>query len=94
MSLTSSRRKAFLSQGTLCFYCRCPMWLGNRPPGTPRGLQCTAEHLLPRSEGGSDDPDNIVAACRTCNPRRHRRPKPMAFEPYAVHVTRAMAKSK
>lgn len=25
------------------------------------------DHVLPVSKGGSNDPDNLVAACRTCN---------------------------
>jgi len=32
----------------------------------------TAEHLEARCEGGADSTDNIVAACRFCNGRRHR----------------------
>lgn len=32
--------------------------------------RATAEHLVPVVEGGSNDPDNIVAACQFCNSRR------------------------
>lgn len=28
---------------------------------------CTAEHLLPQSQGGTDEPENIAAACKLCN---------------------------
>ena len=31
---------------------------------------CTTEHLVPRSQGGGDQLDNIVAACRYCNSHR------------------------
>jgi hypothetical protein len=31
---------------------------------------CTAEHLLPQSQGGTDDPQNIAAACKLCNNSR------------------------
>lgn len=34
---------------------------------------CTTEHLVPRSENGGDQPDNIVAACRFCNSHRGNR---------------------
>lgn len=34
---------------------------------------CTTEHLIPRSQGGGDQSDNIVAACRYCNSRRGNR---------------------
>ena len=27
----------------------------------------TVDHILPHSFGGTDDPDNLVAACRFCN---------------------------
>ncbi len=29
--------------------------------------QLSYDHLLPRSRGGPDTPDNVVMACRTCN---------------------------
>ncbi len=27
----------------------------------------TVDHLVPRAKGGTDDMDNLVAACRSCN---------------------------
>ena len=53
-----------------CFYCgrTCrsrpsrPSRKGNRP-----GDACTTDHLTPRSRGGTNDPDNVVLACRQCN---------------------------
>jgi len=35
-----------------------------------------ADHLLPRSRGGADDPDNLVAACSPCNLSRGAGPGP------------------
>lgn len=29
------------------------------------------DHIIPLKRGGSDDPDNLTAACRTCNARKH-----------------------
>lgn len=48
-------------QGGRCWWCDKPM------------QKVTAEHLVPKSEGGTDSVCNIVAACHNCN---HSRPKP------------------
>lgn len=63
-----------------CYYCDFPMWSEDPVKfgrehrialrHVPR-FQCTAEHILPRSDGGTDDPNNIVAACAFCNRTRH-----------------------
>ncbi|WP_291998604.1 HNH endonuclease [Candidatus Accumulibacter sp. ACC012] len=47
-------------------------------PSQAQRLQCTAEHLDARQDGGVDTAQNIVAACWSCNQRRHKRPKPPA----------------
>lgn len=44
-----------VEQSGKCFYCGLP------------GLRLGIEHRLPVSRGGTDDPENIVAACRGCN---------------------------
>lgn len=31
------------------------------------GYARTVDHLLPKAHGGTDDPSNLVAACRRCN---------------------------
>jgi 5-methylcytosine-specific restriction protein A len=31
-----------------------------------------ADHVIARSEGGSDDPANLRAVCRGCHNRRHK----------------------
>ena len=31
------------------------------------GLGVTIDHVIPRVKGGSDDPDNLVFACKKCN---------------------------
>ena len=45
-------------------------WLGR-----VRHRRATAEHLTPISKGGSDAPENIVAACAFCNSRRGNLPE-------------------
>ncbi|PAU65019.1 hypothetical protein BZL41_08205 [Pseudomonas sp. PIC25] len=94
--LTISRLSAYLRQNGRCFYCGASMWLESpeafaREHGIPiertGRFRCTAEHLKARSEGGGDDPDNIVAACTFCNHNRHGRKRPMRPEPYKRFVT-------
>lgn len=81
-TLVKSRAAAFERQGGLCYYCKYPMWLGDVEPFASRlrlplrlanSRRCTAEHLVARQDGGSDNAANIVAACFHCNASRHRR---------------------
>jgi len=53
--------------GYRCHLCRklVDMKLSGRDPMGP-----TADHLLPVSDGGGDDPQNIALAHRSCNVRR------------------------
>lgn len=46
--------------GTHCHYC-----------GATEEL--VREHMIPRSRRGTDDPSNIVTACRYCNNAKHDR---------------------
>ncbi|MEY8095817.1 HNH endonuclease [Falsihalocynthiibacter sp. S25ZX9] len=62
-----------------------------RSNGLPKFLRCTAEHLLPRSEGGGNAAENIVAACWYCNTARHRRKYPPSPEAHRTRVRRRMA---
>ncbi|ORE90684.1 HNH endonuclease [Stappia sp. 22II-S9-Z10] len=42
-------------------------------------MYATVDHLQPRSKGGSDDPDNLVMACRCCNSIKGTHPAEAAF---------------
>ena len=48
--------------GLACYY---------SPPGEPHYLprleDYEIEHRTPRARGGTDDPDNLVLACPSCN---------------------------
>src|SRR5687768_7510081 len=74
------RHQAFKRQGGRCYYCGIPMWLLSHDelpgrslsPAAAARLKCTAEHLVPRSEGGTNIAANIVAACAHCNWTRHK----------------------
>lgn len=99
-ALKNIRRTKMLAQEGRCYYCGLPMWdeTPNDCPAAdcrrnrqPKPLRCTAEHLLPRSEGGADTPENIVAACHFCNQRRHRAKCPRSPEAHRAHVRRRMA---
>lgn len=99
-ALKNIRRTKMLAQEGRCYYCGLPMWdeaLNDCPAAEyrssrrPKTLRCTAEHLLPRSEGGVDTPENIVAACLFCNQRRHRAKCPRSPEAHRTHVRRRMA---
>jgi 5-methylcytosine-specific restriction endonuclease McrA len=46
-----------------CEYCHSPERLSAN--------RFTADHIIPRSLGGSDDLDNLALACRRCNERRY-----------------------
>ena len=81
-SLSKYRSKAHQLQGGRCVYCGVVMWTADCAAFAKRHgltvrlarwLQCTAEHLQPRQDGGLDSAENIAAACLACNLRRHAR---------------------
>lgn len=84
--LLRSRQLAFNRQGGKCYYCGISMWLACS--GGPPRLRCTAEHLKARSEGGSNEPENIVAACAHCNQTRHKRKHPPLPSDFRQEVQR------
>ncbi|WP_374104148.1 HNH endonuclease [Burkholderia sp. LMG 13014] len=57
-------------------------------------LQCTAEHLHARMDGGKDCQGNIVAACRICNARRHRRKAARDPREHRSYVRRCINRRK
>jgi hypothetical protein len=65
---TRNRKREDLwhSEGCKCHWCGKPTRLCLEPVAD----QCTIEHVIPRSKGGTDDSGNLVSACRLCNSRR------------------------
>lgn len=57
-------RAVFEKTGGFCWYCGVQL--------QPLGVW-EVEHQTPRSRGGSDSLDNLVAACRPCNARKGNR---------------------
>ena len=58
-----NRRNVFLRDGFQCQYC------GQKLPTGKLSL----DHIVPRSRGGVESWDNIVAACLRCNVRKGNR---------------------
>ncbi|MBA3864252.1 MAG: restriction endonuclease [Erythrobacter sp.] len=90
-------------QKETCFYCCQPIWCENHSDFASRfgiteqsakRLQATAEHLLARSEGGTDALDNVVAACWFCNTQRHRSKRPLSPEAYIKKVRSRLDKGR
>ena len=43
---------------------------------TPPSNEGQTDHVVPRSKGGTNDPDNAAHSCRACNIRNSDKPKP------------------
>jgi HNH endonuclease len=60
------REKLWEKHGRKCHWCGCDTQISwNNLP-----TDATIDHILPRSDGGTDDPSNVVSACNSCNGRR------------------------
>ena len=97
------RGQSFERQAGKCYYCRQPMWHEQSDafarshgisPAKARHLKATAEHLTPRSDGGADSDQNIVAACTYCNGHRHRARVILPPERYQSKVRARLAQGK
>jgi hypothetical protein len=97
------RNRAFTKQQRRCYYCTALMWL--REPtefavsygvgsGDVARFKCTAEHLVARQDGGTNQKQNIVAACWFCNATRHRRPTPPPHDAYRILVRKRVKRLK
>jgi hypothetical protein len=94
------RRRAYDAQAGLCFYCQFPMWISDPrdfarrwaiPISAVHRFRCTAEHLVPVSQGGRTEPGNIIAAYWFCNQTRHRSREVRTPARYVEHVSRGVA---
>ena len=54
-----------------CEYCQSSEYLAPQP--------FTLEHIIPTSQGGSDEPENLAYACQGCNGSKYA--KTEAFDP-------------
>ena len=62
MTAVETRRLVRERAGGRCEYCRSPA------DHTPDDF--AADHIIPRSRGGSDEPDNLAWSCQGCNSRK------------------------
>ena len=56
-------------EGTPCIYCKQPTT--KKPGASPNRFH--REHIIPRSKGGNDSPENYGPACQTCNLKKGSR---------------------
>ena len=65
----SKRKRLALYErdGWACYICNAKL-SADTPINTP--LEPTLDHVLPRSRGGSDEPENLRTCCRSCNVRK------------------------
>jgi len=101
-SLSRIRSEAFRRQAGRCFYCNVLMWTDDcvafakrhgLSPRAARWLQCTAEHLRARQDGGRESRENIAAACWVCNHRRHAQRKVVPTpDAYRVRVRKRVSR--
>ena len=94
------RNQAFVNQSGFCYYCDRPMWWCspdifaqqyNLTLAQSSRFQCTAEHLVPRQSGGATTQNNIVAACKFCNSKRHARRANLCPTRYKTLVKKRLA---
>jgi len=58
--LSADIKRAVIERAnSCCEYCGTPSRYGSDP--------LSVEHVVPRTRGGSDDADNLAAACQGCN---------------------------
>ena len=55
----ATSKRVIARDGGICRYCG--------------GVATTADHVIARSQGGTHDDSNLVAACRPCNSRKRDR---------------------
>ena len=59
-----TRLAIYLRDGLACVYCGA----------TLEDVRLTVDHLTPYTDGGSNDPSNLVTCCHKCNSSRGARP--------------------
>ncbi len=93
--IPKNRLLAFNDQNGRCYYCGAPMWIEKKGEFSAKyrvskklanRLRCTAEHLIAQQDGGTDDRENIVAACLHCNLTRHYASEALPHNEYREHV--------
>jgi 5-methylcytosine-specific restriction endonuclease McrA len=84
------RLAIYLRDGFRCLYCCADLHSAD-----PRDI--TLDHLTPKVDGGSNDPSNLVTACRSCNCSRQDKSLKQFAGPETIkdikrHVARKIAR--
>lgn len=68
------RRKAMIESGnSQCWYCGRTVKLNVGFDYKDIANQSTIDHLIPLTRGGSNEPENLVLACFSCNSKKRNR---------------------
>jgi 5-methylcytosine-specific restriction endonuclease McrA len=70
----SIRLQVFRKTDGRCWWCGEPIY--SAPRGSDDIRAYTVDHILPIRDGGTNEPDNLVPACKRCNSRKERRGVP------------------
>lgn len=68
------RTKLFHKQHGLCIFCKCSMKAPKSGQRKQEDNYATLEHIVPRSEGGTNDESNFAVSCFACNSVRRSMP--------------------
>lgn len=69
VGLVRNKIQTWHEQNGRCCYCYVETWLKPYSTGSSR-FEATAEHIKPRAQGGLNNYQNIVMACKVCNNER------------------------
>lgn len=74
----STKQAAAERASSLCEYCSKPTLPARKSTKgvSPPKDEAATDHIVPRSKGGTNGPDNAAHACRECNTQFSDRPKP------------------
>ena len=79
------RTRAAEAQNWKCCYCGTDMQTSD----TSRKKYVSLEHVIPKSEGGADETENLVAACQGCNNKRGSLPVDQFMSTRLTNTTKA-----
>lgn len=77
-----TRARVYQRDGLVCRYCGIQCVEARQNDERKMTGVATVDHVIPRSEGGSNGFDNLVTACFTCNTRKAKR----TGEEYAAYL--------
>lgn len=66
----AAKARTLAEQGGKCFYCEAALLIAD----------ATWDHVVPKADGGSTHPANVVVACHTCNRRKGQRTARVFFD--------------